>query len=132
MNRAEARTLWQRIAKGDLQHAQDDPIDLHGFIEGVATALLQADDLIDVNARRSAVLTALNLSGKPDGYAELRRLIDSPVYSFEHLDTSSVTPGRVNRKIMNDARKIGILTGVYVVDDKKALNLIRKIKEGRG
>jgi len=124
VNRSEALALWARIAAGDLEHAQSDPVDLHAWIRQVAQDLIDADAAA-AGARPGAVLQAVGVCGKPDGYAELRAFVEGPQWDFVGADE---TDGAVVRQMVNQARELGLLDGVYAVDDKKAAQLIRDLR----
>lgn len=131
MNRSQARMLWQRIAEGGLtdQESQDTEY-LHAWIRGVALNVLKADDVVDPKKRPGRVVAAVGLSGKPDGYAALRELINSPLWDFSvQADGVALeeTRGQLIQKIMEMARERGVLEGFYADDDTKAKDLIRSL-----
>lgn len=84
MNRTESLALWRRVAAGDLEHPQDDPVDLHAWIREVASKVLEADTVPD-KVRPGTVLDAIGLGGKVDKNAELSRLLHL-VDEFSHLE----------------------------------------------
>jgi hypothetical protein len=134
MKRNEARALWQRIAEGELGDVEPaDAVDLHAWIQEVAKRLVEADDE-PAGARPGAIARAAGLAGQDDGYAELRRLLDA-VDGFDALDEkgepSPRTSGQVTVDLVALARSVGLLVGVYEIDDKKAAELIRAIRDKR-
>lgn len=72
MNRAEARALWERVAAGDLERQQDDPVDLHAWIRTVASKVLEADDTVDEKQRPYNITASVGLRGVLDQNADLR------------------------------------------------------------
>jgi hypothetical protein len=137
MNRSESRKLWARVAAGDLERQQDDPVDLYAWIKDVAERVLIADgpdekgNKVSPKKRPMRVLVAVGLSNKHDGYAELRALIESPLWDFQEMDQDGpveVTQGKLIQQIVKEARKLGILEDS---DDKKARDLVRKLLEDR-
>ena len=124
MNRSEALQRWARVAAGDLALEQSDPVDLHAWIRQVAQDLIDADAAV-AGARPAAALQAVGLAGKADGYAELRAFVDGPQWDFIGADE---TDGAVVRQMVDQARGLGLLAGVYAVDDKKAAQLIRDLR----
>ena len=131
MNRSEALALWARAAAGDLEHGQACPVDLHAWIRQVAHDLLEAD-AAPAGARPGAVLAAVGLAGKADAYAELRAFVDGPQWAFQAHDSDGQAiheaDAAVVRKMVDQARERGLLVGVYAVDDKKALQLVRDLR----
>ncbi len=76
MKRTEALVLWRRIAAGDLQREQDDPIDLLKWIEGVAAAVIEADKQAKSSQQRvNDLAKAIGLAGRVNERAELQRLL---------------------------------------------------------
>ena len=71
MTRSEGLLRWRRIADGDLDREQYDPIDLHAWVREVAQRVIDADSVPD-SVRPGTVLTAVCLSGKRDDSADLR------------------------------------------------------------
>lgn len=131
MNRTEARAMWQRIADGGLTDLESqDAADLHAWIRGVASRLLSADKGANASRRPGRVLAAVGLSGKPDGYAALRELVNDIVWEFPVITDNGVleeTRAQLVRQMVAMARQRGLLEDGYAVDDKAATDLIRKI-----
>jgi hypothetical protein len=131
MNRSQARMLWQRIADGGLTDQESpDTGYLHTWIRGVALKVLKADDVVDPKMRPGRVVAAVGLSGKPDGYAALREIINDPIWEFPVLADGVAleeTRGQLIQKIMEMARERGVLEGSYADDDTKAKDLIRRL-----
>ncbi|RDI03940.1 hypothetical protein DES46_101632 [Caldimonas thermodepolymerans] len=131
MNRTEARGMWQRIADGGLTDLDSqDAAHLHAWIRGVASRILSADDGSDAGQRPGRVLAAVGLSGKPDGYAALREVVNDVVWEFPVITADGEldeTRAQLVRQMVEIARQRGLLKGVYAVDDKQATDLIRKI-----
>lgn len=131
MNRTEARALWQRIAAGDLEHHDPaDPVDLQAWVRQVAKQLLEADDQPNAKKRPGRVVAAVGLSGKADGYAALRELVNDPQWEFPLLVEGGVVEekrAQLVRKMVAQARKNGLLRGIYADDDKEAAGLVRGI-----
>lgn len=131
MNRTEARALWQRVAAGGLEHLdQVDPVDLHFWVRQVAKQLLEADDDADAKSRPGRVLAAVGLSGKADGYAALRELVNDPQWEFPMLVEGGIveeTQAQLVRQMVTQAREKGLLRGIYAYDDKAAADLVREI-----
>ncbi len=129
MDRTTARELWARAAKGDLAREQDDPVDLQQWIREVAQAVLEADAQPGAE-RPDAMLRAVGLAGKRDPYAELSRFTNL-LYEFCPYDEDGVevpqTHGQKIRNLLELARDSGLLHGVYAIDDKKAIDLIRSL-----
>ena len=130
MNRTEALALWARVAAGDLEHGQADPVDMHAWIRRVAQDLLEAD-AAPAGARPAAVLQAVGLAGKVDGHAALRAFVDGPQWDFRAIGNDGLeveeARGAVVRQMVDQARELGLLIGVYAVDDKKAAQLVRDL-----
>lgn len=78
MNRADAIDRWRRIANGDLRRVQDqyDPLDLIGWIEEVATAVLEADQQQSPSQRPYDLTNAIGLQGRLNSHLELRRFLE--------------------------------------------------------
>lgn len=131
MNRTEARVLWQRIAAGELEHQEQlDPVDLHAWVRQVAKQLLEADDEPNAKNRPGRVLAAVGLSGKVDGYAALRELVNDPRWDFPLIVDSVATEetrAQIVRQIVKLARKQRLLRGSFAEDDKQAADLIRSL-----
>lgn len=131
MNRTEARAMWQRIADGGLTDLESqDATHLHAWISAVAAKVLDADDSADAGRRPGRVLAAVGLSGKPDGYAALREVINDVVWEFPLIIDGverEESRAQLVRQMVETARKRGLLEGIYEVDDKAATDLIRGI-----
>lgn len=131
MNKTEARALWQRIADGGLtDQDSQDTAHLHAWIRDVAAKVLAADAGAGAGQRPGRVLLAVGLSGKPDGYAALRDVVNDIVWEFPLMVEGVAveeTQAQLVRQMVEAARQRGLLEGVYAVDDKQATDLIRKI-----
>lgn len=131
MNRTEARVLWQRIAAGELKHQEQlDPVDLHAWVCQVAKRLLEADDEPNAKRRPGRVLAAVRLSGKVDGYAALRELVNDARWDFPLIVDSVATEetrAQIVRQIVKLAREQRLLPRSYAEDDKQAADLIRSL-----
>jgi hypothetical protein len=135
MNRDENLAMWKRIAAGELSgREQWDEIDTWDWIRGVAEKVIQADEEPTPNCRIAAIVAAVGLRGKLDTYAALRYLIEQLTMFFPIDDDGNDIPrtqGQVIAGIVDQARKQGLLNGVYADDDKKAKDLIRDILHQR-
>jgi hypothetical protein len=131
MDRSTSRALWARIAAGDLQHLDHaDPVDLHAWVRQVAAQLLEADDEVDPGRRPGRVVAAVGLSGKVDGYADLRELVNDVRWDFPLMGEGGAveeTRAQLVRQMVELARTKGLLRGVYGEDDKQAIDLVRKL-----
>lgn len=131
MDRTTSRALWARIAAGDLQRQDElDPVDLHAWVRQVATQLLEADDEVDPGKRPGRVVAAVGLSGKVDGYADLRELVNDVRWDFPLLGEGGAveeTRAQLVRQMVELARARGLLRGIYAEDDKEATDLIRRL-----
>lgn len=123
--------MWQRIADGGLTDLESqDAAHLHAWIQSAAAKILAADDGADAGQRPGRVLAAVGLSGKPDGYAALREVVNDIVWEFPLIVdgvTIEETTAQLVRQMVAMARKRGVLEGVYAIDDKAATDLIRGI-----
>lgn len=131
MNRTEARAMWQRIADGGLTDLESQDVErLHTWVRGVASKILSAEDGAVAGKRPGRILAAVGLSGKPDGYAALRELVNDVLWEFPVI-TDGVeryeTRAQLVRQMVELARQRGLLQGDYVVNDKAVTDLIRNI-----
>ena len=131
MNRSEALQRWARAEAGDLEHGQACPVDLHAWIRQVAKDILKAD-AEPAGARPGAVLAAVGLAGKVDGYAELRAFVHGVQWDFRTIGKDGLdveeARGDLVRQMAAQARRLGLLKGD---DEEKSLQLIRDLKAGR-
>ena len=132
MNRTQALEHWRRVAAGDLERDQYDGIDLHAWIKQVAADVLAADDEPLPSKRRAALTKAISMDGRSDGYAALRRLINEPHWEFRAIspetgESIEVSQARLVERIEQEARRRGLLRGIYAEDRKKALDRIREL-----
>ena len=127
MNRDEARQIWARIAKGDLEREDpEDPIDLHSWISQIASKLLEADQL-PAGQRPGAVVRATGLTGLRDAHPELRELLMDVRWDFPVHDGCReryFTQRERIRLILEEAQRQGLLNGIYASDEKAARELI--------
>jgi hypothetical protein len=131
MNKTEAKAMWQRIADGGLTDLDSQDVEhLHAWIRYVASKVLAADEASNAGQRPGRVLAAVGLSSKPDGYAALREVVNDVVWEFPLFDGGvevQETQAKLVHKMVEMARKRGVLDGDYAVNDKSATNLVRKI-----
>lgn len=132
MNRTEARALWQRVAAGELESQPDefDRIFLRGWMREVAAKLLEADDEPVAGKRPGRIVEAVGLTGKADGYAALRALVDDAIFDFPVLVDGAWTEqaqADIVRELVERARALGLLRGEYATDDKVARDLMRDL-----
>lgn len=130
MDRTTSRELWARIAAGELACEPYDGVDLHKWVREVAVRLLEVDEETDASGRPGRILAAVGLSGKVDGYADLRAFVNDPLWDFPLIDECGPikeTRAQLLRQMVELARKKGLLHGAYEFDDKMANGLLRKL-----
>lgn len=137
MNRTQARELWRRVANGDLEYSQFDPVDLHTWIKDVARQVLAADEDPVDGRRVNGITEAVGLKGHEDRYAALRQIIEYQILigGFDYVDDLGqvvTTPPdqkvrRMVRSVHAAAKGSGVLRGNYADDDKAARDLIRSL-----
>ena len=122
MNRSESLERWRRVAAGDLERPQDDPVALHAWIREVAVNLLAADTVPD-DVRPGTVLEAIGLGGKVDKNAELSRLlrlVDEFPFVDEQGQERAPLHGERMKRLVEFARQSGF-------DEHDALQLRKRI-----
>lgn len=95
MNRTEALKLWHRVAAGDLRRGQYDEIDLHAWIEGIAKAVIEADEQAISSQQRGTDLTkAIGLKDKKELYPDLRQFLEvwDEFDDLDPLDHGGISP----------------------------------------
>lgn len=130
MDRTTSRKLWARIAAGDLDGEQYDGVDLHEWVRQIAVRLLDADEEANAKKRPGRILSAVGLSNKVDGYAELRELVNDVRWDFPLIVDGvfvEETHPQIIRQILELARTKGLLRGSYAEDDKQAIDRIRNL-----
>ena len=105
MNRSESRSRWQRLAAGE------NDADLWVWLQGVAQAVLEADDL-PANVRPGELVRAVGLLGKVDDNAALREQLDVlDGFPFAGPDGTHREPerGERMRNLIAAARASGLI-----------------------
>ncbi len=130
MNRSESLEMWRQIARGDLADIECDTAPLLSWLQAVASKVVEADSEPTAAKRTAAIVSATGLRGVDDKYAALYALIDTHL-AFEKIadDGSAITQTRAEQiaDVVTVAQSTGLLTGIYLEDDKKAKDLIRSL-----
>ena len=125
MNRSDSLELWRRVAAGDLERPQEDPVDLHAWMREVAARVVAADTVPD-SLRPGEMLRATGLLGKVDRNAALSELLHL-VEDFDRYDADgrvvADARGERMRRLVNFARRSG-----HVGDDVSDVELRKRIE----